>query len=85
MDKIDNTPNPNAIETTVNINVPQRVVEITQRNDRFALKPDKVTFPFDGLKILAAQVVLIDAGMMQVAPAGTGGEGTKSSGASATH
>lgn len=79
MDKIDNTPDPKAIDTHVTIDQPKRIVSISQRTDRFALRPDVVTFPFDALKTLAAQVTLIDAGMLAVAPAGTtqGGEGRR--------
>ena len=83
MGKIDNTPDANAIDTTVNIDTPKRVVTISQRNDRFALRPDSVTFPFDALKVLAAQVTLIDAGMLQVGPVADGGGEGNTSGADA--
>lgn len=77
MGKIDNTPDPNALETTVNIDTPKREVTITQRSDRFAIRPDTVRFPFDALKVLAAQCTLIDAGMLQVGSV-QGGEGKTS-------
>lgn len=83
MTKIDNTPDHNAIETTVNLDAEKREVQITQRADRFAIKPDTVRFPFDALKVLAAQATLIDAGMLKVGPVG-GGEGN-TVGAGATH
>lgn len=76
MGKIDNTPDANAIDTTVHIDAPKRVITIDQKNDRFALRPDRVTMPFDALKVLAAQCTLIDAGMLQVGSVPGQGEGT---------
>lgn len=53
----------------ITIDPTKRLVIIEQRTNRFALKPDTVTVPFDFLKVLAAQVTLVDAGMIQVGPA----------------
>jgi hypothetical protein len=72
---VDNTPNTKAIDTQLGIDPQAKLITVQQRNDRFAIKPDTVQLPFDVIKVLAAQVTLIEAGMMAVAPSGVVGEG----------
>lgn len=74
MPNIDRTPNAQAIDTALNIDTNQKLIVVEQRNDRFALKPDTVRLPFDAVKVLAAQITLIEAGMMSVGP-GVAGQG----------
>ena len=55
---------------TITIDQPSRTIIVQQMANQFSLKPDTVKLPFDTLKLLAAQVTLLDAGVMQVVPAG---------------
>lgn len=77
MATVDATTHPNAVDTQVNVDPNARVVVIDQRNDRFALKPDRVTLPFDFLKVLVANILLVEAGQVpQVGgPPGVVGKG----------
>jgi len=60
---------PNALDTNLNVDMGKQIVEISQRSDRFALHPQKVTIPFQAVVILAAQILLA---MNGVAPQGIG-------------
>lgn len=75
MPNLDRTPNAQAIDTTLNIDTNQQLIVVEQRNDRFALKPDVVRLPWHAVKVLAAQLTLIEAGMMQVDSSGVAGQG----------
>lgn len=77
MATVDATTHPNAVDTQVNVDPNARVVVIDQRNDRFALKADRVTLPFDFLKVLVANILLVEAGQVpQVGgPPGVVGQG----------
>jgi hypothetical protein len=74
MSKIESA-NTDQIQGEITIDAQKRVVTIAQKANRFALKPDTVVVQFDTLKMLGAQAVLIDAGMIQVGPPGVVGQG----------
>jgi len=56
------------VQGEITIDTAQRSFTVTQRLNRFALQPDTVVIPFDTVKMLAAQAILIDAGQMAVGP-----------------
>lgn len=75
--RIDATTDPNALDTNVHIDLPNRIITVEQRSDRFALKADTVRLPFDVVRVLGAQVTLADAGLLQATQSGVdvNGEG----------
>jgi hypothetical protein len=42
--------------------MPTRTVVIEQRQTAFSITPDTVRMPFDTVKVLAAQIILAEAG-----------------------
>jgi len=77
MATVDKATHPNAVDTQVNVDPNARMVVIDQRNDRFALRADRVQLPFDFLKVLVANILLLEAGQApQVGgPPGVVGQG----------
>lgn len=71
--KVDATASANALDTQLDIQPQNGLVEISQRSDRFALHPQKVKVPFNAILILAAQIILMAQGVQPVDVSGAGG------------
>jgi hypothetical protein len=53
---------PGQVEGTITVDMPTRTVVIEQRQTAFSITPDTVRMPFDTVKVLAAQIILAEAG-----------------------
>lgn len=52
----------------VTIDTARKMIVVQQWPSRLDIVPQTVAIPFETMKMLAAQAILVDAGMMQVGP-----------------
>lgn len=64
----------NQIDTNIQIITDQQLVDVKQRLHPLKLEPEHVQLPWAAVKQIAAQIMLIETGAMQVqSPPGSGG------------